>query len=58
LSLQLNEPLETDINNNVCCEEVALDDFIAANPVPEPSTVILASTAMALILIGRRLSLR
>lgn len=44
-SLRLNEPFENGLSVN---EEVAIDNIVAAAPVPEPSTVVLMATGLAL----------
>jgi hypothetical protein len=51
-SLRLSEPDEV---GGGCCEEVALDNLIAANLVPEPGTFsLLAAAGVSVLLLRRR----
>ena len=45
-----NEPAEL---NGLCCEETGLDNFVVAQAVPEPSSVLLLGLGLAGIAVGR-----
>jgi hypothetical protein len=52
-SIRWNEPPEP--LSGGCCEETALDNFVVANVVPEPSTVLMMGLGLAGALnVGRR----
>lgn len=43
-----------ELNGSLCCEETALDNFIAANPVPEPGSYALMASGLAALLVAAR----